>query len=87
MKSKVFEACFTFLALFLFACGFAATVFIGMMLMPIAFMAVFVLAIREIIIWKRKIKPVKPLVLKTGKRQTGTIRKMTYLHNEEKRAA
>ncbi|MER3471554.1 MAG: hypothetical protein C4330_09515 [Chitinophagaceae bacterium] len=68
MKSKVFEACFTFLALFLFACGFAATVFIGMMLMPIAFMAVFVLAIREIIIWKRRIKPVKPLVLKAGQR-------------------
>lgn len=54
MKNKIIEACFTFLALFLFACGFAAAVFIGMMLMPLAFVAVFGLAFREIIIWKRK---------------------------------
>lgn len=54
MKNKIIEACFIFLALFLFACGFAAAVFMGMMLMPVAFVAVFVLAIREIIIWKRR---------------------------------
>jgi hypothetical protein len=54
MKNKIIESCFAFLALFLFACGFAAAVFIGMMLMPVAFVSVFVLAIREIIMWKRK---------------------------------
>jgi Flp pilus assembly protein TadB len=59
MKSQIAEACFTFLAIFLFACGIAAVIFIGMLLMPVAFAAIFVLAIREIIIWKRKTRETK----------------------------
>lgn len=87
MKSKVKEVCFTFLALFLFACGFAAIIFIGTMLMPIAFIAVFLLAIKEIIIWKRTTKLAKPFALETRKRQTGIIIKMIYSNTERKRAA
>lgn len=59
MKNQIAEACFTFLALFLMACGIAAAIFIGMLLMPVAFIAIFVLAIREIIIWKRKARATK----------------------------
>jgi hypothetical protein len=55
--------------------------------MPIAFIAVFLLAIKEIIIWKRTTKLAKPFALETRKRQTGIIIKMIYSNTERKRAA
>jgi hypothetical protein len=78
MKNRIKEACFSFLALFLFACGFSAALFIGMLLMPFAFIAVFVLAIREIIIWKRKLNPLDPSVPVPRKGKSGIVRQMLY---------
>jgi hypothetical protein len=71
----------------LFACGIGAVTFIGMMLMPVAFMVVFILAIREIIIRKRKIKPVKPFVYETGLKPTAMVRKITSPNITQKRVA
>jgi hypothetical protein len=91
MKNRIREACFSFLALFLMACGISAAVCIGMLLMPFAFIAVFVLAIREIIIWKRnkhlsvkKRKATKEVTIsQPGK---GIVRYMS-IHNKNERVA
>ena len=88
MKNRIREACFSFLALFLMACGFSAVVFIGMLLMPFAFIAVVVLAVREIIIWKRnnnvveKRKAVKAVMAQEPNK--GIIRYMPNLNRNER---
>jgi fatty acid desaturase len=54
MKNKLMEACFAVLAFYLFACGVATTVVLGILLMPVLFITLLFLAVRELIKWKRK---------------------------------
>lgn len=60
MKNKVQEAFFSFLAFYLFACGIAAIVLMGLLLIPLLIITLFALAIREVCIWKRKAKHLTP---------------------------
>ncbi|WP_207515258.1 hypothetical protein [Longitalea luteola] len=57
MKKRILEACFSFLAIFLIAVGFSAALFLGMLLMPLAFIIVSMLAVKEILIWNTNKKP------------------------------
>ena len=54
MKNKFIEALFSLLALYLFACVIAAAMVLGMLLVPIVFVALFIMAIRDLITRKRK---------------------------------
>jgi ABC-type nickel/cobalt efflux system permease component RcnA len=54
MKNRVAEAFFSLLALYLISCGIAAAIFLGMLLVPVVFVALFVLAVRQLISRKRK---------------------------------
>jgi hypothetical protein len=56
MKNRIQEACFSLFVLFLLSIVFSTAVFMCMLFMPFVSIAIFVLAVREIIIWKRNKK-------------------------------
>lgn len=54
MKNKVLETFFSLLALYLFACGLATAVVLGILFIPLIFITLLVLVVREVNGWKRK---------------------------------
>ena len=89
MKNRICETCFSFLALFLMACGISVAIFTGMLFMPLAFIAVFALAVREIIVWKRnkKLSAEESKIhreVAASQSGKGTIRYMHNLNSHER---
>ncbi len=50
MKGKIRELFYSFLALFLYGCAFAAAVFLSILLIPVLIVTMLVIAIREMIL-------------------------------------
>jgi len=91
MSNRICEACFSFLAIILMACGLAAALFISMLLMPFAFITVLVLAVREVVIWKRneKLTKEKNIVMKAiaVQRKRKTVVRYMPAHNNNRNIA
>lgn len=77
MKKKIRELFYSFLALFLFSCVFAAAVFLSILLIPVLIVTIGVIAIKEMIVWRRKNKKVKGnSVVIVEHRETAVVRTM-----------
>ena len=77
MKEKIRELFYSFLALFLFSCAFAAAVLLSILLIPVLIVTLFVIAVREIIVWRRKNKKVRGnSVVIVEHRETAVVRTM-----------
>lgn len=77
MKAKVRELFYSFLALFLSGCVFAAAVFISILLIPLLIVTVSVIAIMEMLVWRRKNRKVKSKsVVNVEHRKAAVLRTM-----------
>ena len=60
MVKQLKQIFWLFIAILLFACFAASVIVLGMLLMPVAMLVIFGLALREIICWRKKNTKVVP---------------------------
>jgi Flp pilus assembly protein TadB len=87
MRNQLIEACFKALAIYLLAFGVATVVVLGILLMPVLFIAIVFLAAREVVVWKRKQKiENRKTAVGTRLNRKAVIRAMPF-HEPYKKAA
>lgn len=87
MKKKISEAIYSLFAIFLFACGFAALLLAGIVMIPLLLVALFIIALKKLIRWRKYSgKAVKQMPARQLHQRTTIIRAGRF-HSTKKQAA
>jgi|GEM_PF-4934082 len=87
MENKMRKAFFRLMAFYLFAIGMAAFVVLGVIMIPVIFIMLLGVAIKELVVWRRKSKSMKKSVAFAGHKNESVVIKQMYSKGSDRKIA